>query len=125
MFKLNKGILYKGEDRITWKLSWWEIMTTKWYEWVGDKIVVWDLRERIDELCNDSNIIFYLSDLTLDEIREFKDKLIWNEAFWNRVKHREELKKDFKKEFEECEEKYYDWDNEENRYPTDTRDYRF
>lgn len=118
LIKIYKGILFKDEERLNRKLTWWEIMETKWYEWVDGKNVVWDLRERIDELCDDSTIVFYLSDLTLDELREFKDYIIWNENFWNRVKHREDLKEEFKREFEECEEKFYDWDSDE-RWPED------
>ena len=93
-------------------------METKWWHWVNGEQSVWDLRENIDKACQDSLVVYYFADLTLDELREFKDRLIWNETFWNRVKHREDLKKDFKKEFEECEAKYYDWDNEE-RWPED------
>lgn len=123
MFKINKGILFKNEERLNRKLTWWEIMTTKWYEWVDNKIILWDLRERIDELCNDSSIVYYLADLTPNELLEFRDYIVWNETFWNKVKHREDLKKYFKQEFEDCDEKFYDWDSEENRWPEDTGDY--
>ena len=116
------GILFKGEERLKRELTWWEKMTVKWYHYIYNnkketwEPQIWDLREHIDEACKDSSIIYYFADLSLDELREFRDKLIWNETFWNKVKHREELKKDFHREFEECEEKYYDWDNED-RWP--------
>lgn len=98
-------------------------MTTKWCEWVDGKQVVWDLRERIDELYNDTSIVYYLADLTLDELREFRDYIIWNEAFFDRILLRsdvEDIMKEWKQEFEKCKQIFT---LEESRYPIDTGDY--
>ena len=105
MFKIYNGILFKGDERLNKKLTWWEKMTVKWYHYVYNRQnedweqQVWDLRENLDKACEESSVVYYFADLSLDELREFKDRLIWNETFWNKVKHREDLKKDFAKEF--------------------------
>lgn len=98
-------------------------MTTKWYEWIGDKQVEWDLRERIDQFKDDTSIVYYLADLTLNELREFRDYIIWNELFFDRILLRTDvadIMKEWKQEFEECKQIFT---IEESRYPIDTGDY--